>query len=273
MATTISSSTLSIPSPSIAVVTDVAFRVAMMTSYVHIDELPMIATTNLVPTSPELSPAPPRNFATSAAAAANANLEIVYNDAGPAQVVVPSFSSAAAGGDTAGSAPTFVGADGYSLPFFDATDGNHVLAFVGNTDASRNMQKHGPKMKEGLVRAISHMTYRCLHCFTSKYTRVCQHPQPVALSDSQIFILYFFASLSLSLITHTPHLLSRFRHSSRPSALLGVILHHQPIASFSCSLGQSTMPGPSATSDPRQTPTRLHVLSLRTRVFSIQKIP
>ena len=81
----------------------------------------MIATTNLAPTSPDLSPAPPRNFATSAAAAAaNANLKIVYNDAGPAQVVVPSSSSAAAagaaggaGGEVAGSALPFVGADGY----------------------------------------------------------------------------------------------------------------------------------------------------------------
>ena len=78
---------------------------------------------------------------------------------GPAQVVVvsSSASSSSVGGDTAGSAPapTFVGADGYSSPFFDAIDGYYSLAFVGNMDSSKNKT-------EGLVRVVSHMTYRCL---------------------------------------------------------------------------------------------------------------
>ena len=201
----------------------------------------MFTTTNLAPTSPDLSPAPPRNFATSAAAAANANLKIVVGLSsfgvssaagtrsdnpsdeheqyrrptslekplnggvdlmtslidmdfvylycsgrigkvhrlldqtassrcllrsdtastllGPAQVVVvsSSASSSSVGGDTAGSAPTLADADadGHPSPFFDAIDGYYSLAFVGNMDSSKNKT-------EGLVRVVSHMTYRCL---------------------------------------------------------------------------------------------------------------
>ena len=232
------------------------------TSYVRIDHAPMFTTTNLAPTSPDLSPAPPRNFATSAAAAANANLKIVIGLSsfglssaagtrsdnssdeheqyrrptslekpldggvdlmtslidvdfvclycsgrigkvhrlldqkassrcllrsdiastllGPAQVVISSASSSV-GGDTAGSASALADADadGHSSPFFDAIDSNNSLAFVGNMDSSK---------KKGLVRVVSHMTYRCLSllhvpicCLSGS---ACQHSQPVTFSYS-----------------------------------------------------------------------------------------
>ena len=90
----------------------------------------MFTTTNLAPTSPDLSPAPPRNFATSAAAAANANLKIV--------VGLSSFGHSSAAGTRSDNSSDEH--EQYRRP----------TSLVGNMDSSK-------KKTEGLVRVVSHI--------------------------------------------------------------------------------------------------------------------